>query len=148
MKTSVTIFSMMLLTMAALLAGPLVNTKGGLALEGYDPVAFQTESQAVKGAPMISTVHEGAKYLFANAENRALFEADPEKYAPAYGGYCAWAVAAKSSLAPVKIETWQIVEGRLILNFNNAIKKRFNNDLEGNLQKADANWPKVVDQNS
>lgn len=147
MKTLLPAFSLLILMVASASAAP-VNVKKGLALEGYDPVAFHTQSAAIKGSDANSFVHEGATYYFSSAENQQLFAANPEKYAPAFGGYCAWAISTKGYLAPVQIDTWQIVDDRLILNFNKSIQKRFNKDLQGNMSKALANWPNVVKANS
>lgn len=131
----------------SLSAKPLVNTSfwGDLALDGYDPVACFTESAAVEGKKSITAQHEGATYRFSTEEHRDLFLKNPEEYVPAYGGYCAWAVSAKNSLASVDIDTWQIVDGRLYLNYNAEIKKRFNEELEKHIRQANQNWPDLVE---
>lgn len=122
----------------------LVNTdKQGLALEGHDPVAFFTEARAVKGSREHTATWQGATYWFSSAETRAAFEAEPAKYAPAFGGYCAYG-ASRGYAASVEIGTWQIVDGRLILNYSQSVKRRFNEDRAGYLQKADREWPGVV----
>lgn len=122
----------------------LVNTdKQGLALEGHDPVAFFTEARAVKGSPEHTATYQGATYRFSTAERRSAFEAEPAKYVPAFGGYCAYG-ASRGYTASVEIDTWQIVDGRLILNYNQSVKRRFNEDRASYLQKADREWPGVV----
>lgn len=129
-----------LLTLAAQ-AHAAVNTNAdGVALEGRDPVAFFTQAAPMLGKAEISAEHEGATYYFARQTHRDQFLADPERYVPAFGGYCAFG-AAKGKLFPVEIETWQIVDERLLLNYNDEIKAQFDADVEALLAKADENWP-------
>ncbi len=134
----------LLLSVAPVFAADLVNIDGGrLALQGYDPVAFHTGNAAQLGDAKITARHRGATYHFATTANRDLFLSDPDKYAPSFGGYCAYG-ASKGALFPVEIETWQIVDGRLILNKNLDVKKLFDKDRRGNIEKADAKWPGLV----
>ena len=122
----------------------LVNVdRKGLALQGYDPVAFLTQSRPVKGLAQFESNYHGARYLFASAEDKALFDANPAKYEPQFGGFCAYG-ASKGHTAPVKIEAWQIVNGRLLMQYDLGVKNEFNKDQQGNLQKADKNWPGIV----
>ncbi|HMB71717.1 MAG TPA: YHS domain-containing (seleno)protein, partial [bacterium] len=97
-------------------AGEPVNTAGasGIALGGYDPVAFFTGGKPVHGSPSITAEHRGATYLFASEENRQLFQESPERYAPQYGGYCAYGVSV-GALFPVDVSTWQVRNGKLYL---------------------------------
>jgi YHS domain-containing protein len=128
-------------------AKTLVNKNdGGLALQGFDPVAFFTEGKPVQGRASITSDYEGATYRFATEQDRAAFVNEPAKYAPAFGGYCAMGVAYEH-LIPVKIETWQILDGRLILNRNLDVKAEFDKNHAGNLGKADANWPGLLEKN-
>jgi hypothetical protein len=85
----------------------------------------------------------GAKWFFATAANRDLFESDPEKYAPQYGGYCAYAVAMGKT-ADIDPNAWKIVDGKLYLNYNQEIQVKWLEDVPGYIQKADMNWPGVV----
>ena len=85
----------------------------------------------------------GAKWYFATATNRDLFKADPEKYAPRYGGYCAYAVAMGKT-ADIDPNAWKIVDGKLYLNYNQEIQAKWLEDVPGYIQKADMNWPGVV----
>ncbi|MCC5985022.1 MAG: YHS domain protein [Rhodobacteraceae bacterium] len=117
-----------------------VFAEGGLALRGYDPVAYFTEGAPRRGLETYSTHWQGAEWRFATAAHRAAFVADPAAHAPQYGGYCAWAVA-EGYLAPVDPEAWAIVEGRLYLNFNTRIQRRWARDIPGFIARADANWP-------
>lgn len=116
------------------------NTKGeGSAIHGYDPVAYFTESKAVKGDDQFSADYNGATWLFAKAENKALFEADPEKYAPQYGGYCAYA-AANDAVVDVDPTAWHISDGKLFLNYNQRIQKKWLAEKSSYISKADAFW--------
>jgi YHS domain-containing protein len=124
----------------------LINTdRQGLALEGYDPVAFFVDGRPVQGSAAYRASYLGAEYRFASEEHRTAFEAEPAKYAPQFGGYCAYGVS-QGHTAPVRIDTWQIVGGRLLLNYSQSVKRKFDADQAANLQKADANWPGVVER--
>ena len=114
----------------------------GVALKGYDPVAYFTEGKPVQGRPEFSASHEGAIYRFANAANREAFAAAPGKYAPRYGGYCAYGMASGYK-APIEPDAWTIVEGKLYLNYNQSVRSRWSSDIPGYVRKADANWPSV-----
>lgn len=134
-----------LLAAAAAPAKELVNTDDqGLALEGYDPVAFHSQQAAVIGDGGITSAFRGATYRFASADHKALFDATPEKYVPAYGGFCAMGVAM-GQLHPVEIRTWRIVEGRLILNKSREVREMFDANRDANLARADARWPELVE---
>lgn len=137
------ISSFRLLTLFALLAVSAfakINTNDqGLALEGHDPVAFFTVGQPTKGLATITARHHGATFQFASAANRTVFLANPARYAPAYGGYCAFG-AAQGKLFPVEIDTWQIADGRLMLNYNQEIKAQFDANVADFIATADANW--------
>ena len=117
--------------------------KQGIAIQGYDPVAFFTQNRPVKGRPEFESKYNGARYLFASAEDKSTFDANPAKYEPQFGGFCAYA-ASQDHTAPVKIEAFQIVNGRLLMQYDLDIRKKFNEDTQGNLQKADKNWPGLV----
>jgi YHS domain-containing protein len=117
--------------------------KQGIAIQGYDPVAFFTQNRPLKGRPEFEIKYNGARYLFASAEDKSTFDANPAKYEPQFGGFCAYA-ASKNRTAPVKIEAFQIVNGRLLMQYDLDIRKEFNKDAQGNLQKADKNWPGIV----
>lgn len=124
----------------------LVNVdKSGIALQGYDPVAFFTEGRPVKGSPGFESKYGGARYFFASAANKALFDGSPAKYEPQFGGFCAYGVAHGKKV-PVEIEAFQIVDGRLLMQYDLGIKKEFNKDPQGNLQKADKNWPGILEE--
>ena len=124
-----------------------VSSASGIALDGYDPVAFFTDKKPVNGDFQITAKHQGATYFFATKENKKAFEDAPEKYAPQCGGFCAFGVSV-GALFPVDINTWQVSDGKLYLNLNPAILKMFNENLTKNVAKADANWPGLVAKNS
>src|SRR5262245_48919254 len=134
-----------MLMWTTLFAGDLVNVAGAshTAIDGYDPVAFFTDSKPVHGSPSITATHEGAVYFFATEEHRKLFERNPDKYVPQYGGFCAYAVS-QGKLAPVDISTWQVRDGKLYLNFDHDVLQKFNADFDGYVVQADRNWPGLV----
>lgn len=132
-------------TAAPALAGDAVWTNfWGLAIRGYDPVAYFTEGKPVEGLKEHEIEWRGAKWRFASAENRAKFEADPEAYAPQYGGHCAWAVANGYTASTVP-EAWEIVDGKLYLNYSLGVRDTWRQDIPGNIRKGDANWPGLKD---
>ena len=114
----------------------------GLALKGYDPVAYFTEKKPVRGKGEFTAQHEGATYRFASAANRDAFAADPGKYAPQYGGYCAFGVASGYK-APIEPDAWTVVDGKLYLNYNQSVRRQWSSDIPGFIRKAEANWPTV-----
>lgn len=114
--------------------------KDGLALQGYDPVAFFTDGKPVLGKEEFHSSFHDATYRFASAEHQAMFEKNPAKYEPQFGGFCAYGVA-KGHLAPVKIDAFQIVKDRLLMQYDSEVKNAFNKDQHGNLETADKNWP-------
>ena len=119
--------------------------KNGVAIQGYDPVAFFTDNRPVKGSSQFQSEYQGAKYYFASAEHKAAFDKTPTGYEPQFGGFCAYG-ASQGHPAPIKIEAWQIVNGRLLMQYDLGIKDKFNKDQQGNLHKADQNWPGIVEK--
>ena len=124
----------------------VLKNRDGAAILGYDAVAYFTDNKPTKGSPKFQTDYEGAKYYFSSAEHKALFDAKPPKYAPAYGGYCGYA-ASIDRLSPISPEWFQIIDGRLILQHNKKATDKFNADQKGNIVKADQNWPGLVVRN-
>lgn len=121
--------------------------KTGLALEGYDPVAYFTQQKAIEGKKEISLANDGVTYYFASIQDRDLFKANPARYEPQYGGWCAYAMGATGQKVEIDPETFKLVDGKLYVFYNkffNNTKKSWNKD-EANLKaKADANWAKAV----
>ena len=120
-----------------------VYVQDSVAIAGADPVAYFTDSAYVPGTSEFSHEWSGATWHFASAENRDAFAANPEQYAPQYGGFCAWAVSQGYSAA-VDPEAWKIVDGKLYLNYDQNVQARWARDIPGNIAKADTNWPEVA----
>lgn len=127
-------------------AGVDVNaTPTGLALQGYDPVAYHTVGEPTKGDFQITSTYNDATYRFASEENKAKFDATPAAYAPQYGGYCAFGAAMgfKFDGDPT---VWKIVDGELFLNLAPGVQARWEEDVPGFIEKADTNWVEIVDK--
>lgn len=124
-------------------AEPPVFAADGVAINGYDPVAYFTDAKPVEGQTSITATHDGATWRFANEGNKAMFLAEPAKFAPQYGGYCAYAVS-KGYTAKTDPDAWTVHDGKLYLNFNRAVRAIWARDIPGNIVKGDANWPKVL----
>ncbi|WP_434361711.1 YHS domain-containing protein [Parasalinivibrio latis] len=114
------------------------------ALGGYDTVAFFTEGKPVKGQKSFQTNYKGATWLFSSQQHLEMFEAEPDKYAPQYGGYCAWAIGAKNDLAPGDPKYWHIVDNKLYLNYNQSVQNDWLKDVPGFIASGDKNWPELV----
>jgi YHS domain-containing protein len=122
----------------------LVNVDdSGVAIQGYDPVAFFTDGKPVKGDQKFLVKHEGAIYFFTSKEHKDLFKADPAKYTPEFGGYCAYGVS-RNKLVEIDVDAFQIVDGKLLLQYSKGIRDDFNEDAKGNLAKANTNWTGLV----
>ena len=115
----------------------------GLAIRGTDPVAYFTQGAPVAGSSEYTYTWNNAIWQFASSENRDLFVANPDQYAPQYGGFCAWAVS-QGYTASIDPNAWRIVDGKLYLNFNRGVQRRWEQDIPGNISQADANWPEVL----
>lgn len=126
-------------------AGNPVNTGyfGGVAIMGYDTVAYFTESKAVKGSEEFSVEWLGTPWHFATAEHRELFKADPLKYAPQYGGFCVGEVAFNGVTINIDPEAWRIVDGKLYLSYDKGFAAEFEANHDEYIAKAEANWPGV-----
>lgn len=116
---------------------------GGVAIDGYDPVAYFTDGKPVEGSKRFEHSWNGAVWRFASAEHRDLFAAEPERYAPQYGGYCAYAVA-NGGTADIEPDAWTVRDGKLYLNYDQEIQAKWRLDMAGYIAKADANWPKLL----
>lgn len=120
-----------------------VFAEDGIAIRGADPVAYFTAGEYTPGSDEFTHDWEGATWQFASAENRDLFAANPEDYAPQYGGFCAYAVS-QGGTASIEPTAWKIVDGKLYLNYNDKIQKRWSKDIPGYIAQADENWPGVL----
>lgn len=114
-----------------------------LAVNGHDPVAYFTDGQPIAGSSTFESEYNGATWRFASAANKAAFDADPARFAPQYGGYCAWAVS-QGYTAKGDPANWRIVDGKLYLNYNTEVQRMWEKDISGNIDAADGNWPKVL----
>jgi len=114
-----------------------------LAVGGYDPVAYFASGKPVEGKKAFEYKYNNATWRFASAENLAAFKASPDKYAPQYGGYCAWA-ASQGKTAPGDPKLWKVVNGKLYLNYNTDVQKKWEADIPGLIAKGDANWPAIL----
>ena len=114
-------------------------TKKGYAVSGYDTVAYFTVGAPTKGDKKISAEWNGATWLFASEENKQLFLADPQKYAPAYDGHCAFAAGIGRKVS-AKPHLWKIIDGRLFLNFSKAANERWLENPESYIKDGDVNW--------
>ncbi|MBI3720796.1 MAG: YHS domain-containing protein [Sphingobacteriales bacterium] len=121
-------------------------SKNGLAINGYDPVAYFKQNKAIEGSSNFATVYQGATYYFSSAENKEEFKKNPAKYEPQYGGWCAYAMGKNGEKVAIDPETFKIIDGKLFLFYNrffNNTLKSWNKD-EANLHtKADTNWKKI-----
>ncbi len=113
-------------------------------LAGHDAVAYFTQGEPVLGTAEFTAQYAGAVYRFASAENRSAFQANPQRYAPAYGGYCAFGTALGKKFA-VDGRAFEIVEGRLYVNKNLSVYETWKKDIPGNIVKAEGQWPSIRD---
>lgn len=117
----------------------------GIALDGYDAVAFFTLGKPVKGSSTYAIQWKGAQWLFADKADLESFQKTPEKYAPQYGGYCAYG-AAEGHKAPTEIDTWSIVGNKLYLNYNQKVKSTWVKNEAAYIETANKNWPQIKDK--
>ncbi|MGH8660689.1 MAG: YHS domain-containing (seleno)protein [Burkholderiales bacterium] len=141
-RTLVLIAAILLAPAAWAQKAPVFSDRDG-AIRGHDPAAYFDRKGPVKGSKQFSHPWGGATWYFASAKNRDKFAVAPEKYAPQYGGYCAYAVA-EGYTADIDPAAWSIVDGKLYLNYSLRIRERWNRDIPGHIRKADANWPAVL----
>ena len=121
-------------------ADPVNKDGGGVAINGYDAVAYFKQSRPVKGSSSFTHQWMNATWLFANAEDRDDFARDPAKYAPQYGGYCAYGVS-QNHTSPIDPEAWTIIDGKLYLNYSKGVKKTWSQQIPKYVEDANHNWP-------
>ena len=119
--------------------------QSGNAIRGYDPVAYFTESKPVKGNEKLAYKWNNANWYFSSQQNLDLFKANPEKYAPQYGGYCAYGLS-NGYKAPTDADAWTIENGKLYLNYNTEVREMWNKEKKERIDKANKNWPQVKDK--
>jgi YHS domain-containing protein len=115
----------------------------GLGAKGYDVVAYFTDGRPVMGSDRYTAEYGGVKWQFASREHRDAFAADPARYAPQYGGFCAWGVSVGGLYDVDPVNAWNIVDGKLYLNFNKEVNATFTGDPHGFIRKANGNWGKL-----
>jgi len=137
-----------LVTANVALGVPPINRTvlGKLAVKGYDCVSYFEKGKAEKGTKEFSHKHRGAVWRFSTPKHLETFKENPKKYAPQYGGYCAWAVS-QGSTANINPKAWKLVDGKLYLNYSNSIQAKWEEDIPGNIAKADRIWPTLIDKN-
>ena len=134
-----------LLLASATFAGVETETDDNdVILAGHDAVAYFTENRPVLGKAEFTAVHDGAIYRFSTAANRDTFKADPARYAPAYGGYCALGTSFGKKFE-VDGKAFKVVDGQLYVNKNLQVYETWVKDVPGNIEKADGHWPKIKD---
>lgn len=121
----------------------MVNTGAdNVAIKGYDPVAYFTKGQPMKGKAEITHSWNGAEWHFADATHRDMFAGSPERYAPQFGGFCSMALA-RGKIKDIDPEAWVIVDGRLYLNFSKPVREKFQENVSENIKQAEINWKKT-----
>ncbi len=137
MKNIASIFLISLSFLAVAQKSSIYTNKKG-AIEGYDPVTYFT-----KGDELINHEWSGATWYFSSEENKTAFESDPEKYAPQFGGYCAYAVSQGYTYKSSP-EAWKVVDGKLYLNYSKGIQRKWEADQESFIKQANENWPTII----
>jgi hypothetical protein len=135
-----------LATIALTARGPqerVNQSRDGLAMQGYDPVSYVAAGRPARGTTAFETRWNGATWRFASAANRDAFANDPDRYAPRFGGYCAYAVS-RGYTANGDPRVWRVVDGRLYLNYSAGAQALWEKDVPGNIAKGNANWPAVL----
>jgi YHS domain-containing protein len=125
---------------AASKADPINKESSGVAIKGYDPVAYFTDSKPVKGSSGFTHQWMDSTWWFASAEHRDEFARNPEKYAPQYGGYCAYGVSQGHTVT-IDPEAWTIIEGKLYLNYSQGVRKTWSQAIPQHIEEANRNWP-------
>jgi YHS domain-containing protein len=131
------------LTVRGQASGRAVNSDGGVAVQGYDVVAYFTENAAVKGSARWAHTWNGVEWRFASADHRDAFAKDPARYAPAFGGYCAYGVS-RGYAVDIDPEAFAVVDGTLYLNYSKSVQRTWNEDRAGYIEKARRRWPEVM----
>jgi YHS domain-containing protein len=146
MKKTVLITGILIFSTLAMFAqkSEVFNPSNG-AIHGYDPVAYFKESEPVKGDPKLSVPWKGASWYFVNQQDLDAFKSNPEKYAPQYGGYCAYGLT-KGKKVPTSPDSWAISEGKLYLNYDKDVQAKWKEKQKENIEIANSKWPTVKDQ--
>ncbi|MFK7744472.1 MAG: YHS domain-containing (seleno)protein [Roseobacter sp.] len=132
-----------LLPLAAQAATAPIYSENGIAIDGTDPLSYFQDGAPAKGSKKYVHKWMGTAWRFQNEENRDTFAANPEAYAPQYGGYCAYAVSEGYTASTVP-HAWKIVDGKLYLNYSRRIQRKWEKDIPGRIAAADAKWPGLI----
>ena len=149
-RTALVVFALLALPQFAVAPAPAAEPEiftglvPGTAVGGYDAVAYHTQGMPVEGSTEFTYQWKGAEWRFASRENLEAFRADPEAYAPQFGGYCAYRVA-KGYAVKGEPERWKIVEGKMNLNYDKRIQRSWEADIPGYIGEANSKWPKVLE---
>ncbi|WP_112480083.1 YHS domain-containing (seleno)protein [Vibrio variabilis] len=135
----------LMLATSAYALEPVYSDFFGKAIRGYDPVAYFTQGKPVKGDGDYTYEWNDATWYFSSKQNQDLFTANPDRYAPQYGGYCAWAVS-KGYTAKIDPTAWYIHHDKLYLNYSKSVQSTWQQDIPGNIASADQNWPNLLKQ--
>ncbi|MEO9482986.1 MAG: YHS domain-containing (seleno)protein [Ekhidna sp.] len=133
-----------LLTFSSFAQKSKIYTTTDGAIKGYDPVAYFVQGEPVKGEDKFTFEWKDTDWYFGSQENLDAFKENPEKYAPQFGGYCAYGVS-KGALYKIDPEAWKIVEGKLYLNYSKGIQKKWEANQTEFIKEAETNWPKVIE---
>ena len=138
-----TVPALLALPQIALAMTPKIYSEDGVAVDGTDVVAYFTKGAPVRGSSEFTHDWQGATWRFSTAANRDAFAADPARYAPQYGGYCAYAVS-EGYTASTTPSAWKIVDGKLYLNYSRRVQRIWERDIPGRISSANSNWPKAL----
>lgn len=130
---------------AAFAGAPEVFNTAGIAINGYDPVAYFKANKPVQGKPDLALKWMGVTWYFSSAANMATFEADPHGFAPQYGGYCAYAMS-QGAIANTVPEAWTVNQGKLYLNFSTGVRGIWKKDISGHVKAANTYWPAILNK--
>jgi len=121
----------------------MINTEpNNVAIKGYDPVAYFTKGQPMKGNPEVTYSWNGAQWHFATATHRDMFAGSPERYAPQFGGFCSMALT-RGEIKTIDPEAWKVIDGKLYLAFSKRGREKFDENTHVNIKKAEENWKKI-----
>lgn len=136
------VLTVLVFSTASVMAGSVNVDSSGLAIKGFDPVAYFSDNKALKGNQKFRHKFGGAVYQFASQKNLDLFSKNPGKYTPQYGGYCAYGVA-QGYKVKIEPEQFSVVKGKLYLNYNAGVQRSWKKDVSGYVSKANSNWTKI-----
>lgn len=139
-RTAILFATIFIFAASPVLADKTTYQSDGVAINGYDPVGYFVDQAPVKGSSALVYTWNGTKWQFANQKNLEAFKVNPEKYAPKFGGYCAYAVS-RGYTAPTDPAAWSIVDDKLYLNYSKSVRSRWAQDTSGNIVKGNENWP-------